>query len=358
MSCAYSDSYRDARSRFRAAARNIGAELEAQLVQGAPDSDQNLTIDIARVGAPNPAWSVIVSSGLHGVEGFLGSAIQISSLKQLSVSDLVESGGEFILIHAINPFGFHELRRVNEYNVDLNRNFLLPGEGYQGTSAEYENLNDLLNPSSPPRLLDPYLVKLGWRIVRIGFPALKQAVAEGQFSYPNGLFFGGHKPARSTQIIQDNIMRWPRGEHIVHLDFHSGLGRYAKFRLFAPANIGPEELSRYRQLFGADIELVGIGGGLGYDVRGDLGRWATATAAPRYRFLFVEFGTYSPIRILDALHRENQVHFFASADDGARRRAKLALLECFCPSSPSWRAAVLRAGIEVIELARQGVARA
>ena len=116
MSCAYSDSYRDARSRFRAAARNIGAELEAQLVQGAPDSDQNLTIDIARVGAPNPAWSVIVSSGLHGVEGFLGSAIQISSLKQLSVSDLVESGGEFILIHAINPFGFQELRRVNEDN--------------------------------------------------------------------------------------------------------------------------------------------------------------------------------------------------------------------------------------------------
>jgi hypothetical protein len=93
MSRAYSDSYRDARSRFRAAARNIGAELEAQLVQGAPDSDQNLTIDIARVGAPNPAWSVVVSSGLHGVEGLMGSAIQIAALEQLTVPDLVQAGG-------------------------------------------------------------------------------------------------------------------------------------------------------------------------------------------------------------------------------------------------------------------------
>jgi len=92
MSCAYSDSYRDARSRFRAAARNVGAELEAQLVQGVPDSDENLTIDIATIGAPNPAWSVVVSSGLHGVEGFMGSAIQIAALEQLSVPGLVQAG--------------------------------------------------------------------------------------------------------------------------------------------------------------------------------------------------------------------------------------------------------------------------
>jgi hypothetical protein len=62
--------------------------------------------------------------------------------------------------------------------------------------------------------------------------------------------------------------------------------------------------------------------------------------------------------LFDALRRENQLHFFASPGSSARRRAKSALLECFCPSSASWRAAVLGAGLEVIEIARQGAARA
>ena len=359
MNCTYSGNYCEARSRFRAAARDIGAELQAHLVQGAQDSDESLTIDVARVGATNPSWSLVISSGVHGVEGFLGSAIQISSLRQLNASDLARSGGEFLFIHAINPFGFSELRRVNEDNIDLNRNFLLPGESYQGTSAESEKLQDLLNPSSPPRLLDPYLVKIGWRMLRIGFPALKQAVAEGQFSHPKGLFFGGHKPARSTEIIKGNIMRWRRAERIVHLDFHSGSGHHARYKLFAPANIGPEELSQYQQSFRAGIELVGMSGGLGYDMRGDFGRYMTATVGKlEYRFLFVEFGTYSPVRVLDALRKENQAHFFTSPGSSARGRAKSALLECFCPASSSWREAVLRAGLDVIEMAKKGITRA
>jgi hypothetical protein len=57
MNCTYSGNYREARSRFRAATRDIGAELQAHLMQGAQDSDESLTIDVARVGAANPSWS-------------------------------------------------------------------------------------------------------------------------------------------------------------------------------------------------------------------------------------------------------------------------------------------------------------
>ena len=55
-----------------------------------------------------------------------------------------------VLLHALNPYGFAWLRRVNEHNVDLNRNFLLPGEAYRGSPAGYAALDPLLNPKSPP----------------------------------------------------------------------------------------------------------------------------------------------------------------------------------------------------------------
>ena len=354
----YSQSYREARGRFRARAREAGARLEAHPVQGSSDSEASLTIDVAAIGASSPSWSVVVSSGLHGVEGFFGSAIQISCLAQLSAADLQRSGGEFVFIHAINPFGFSELRRVNENNIDLNRNFLLPGEAYAGASAEYAALNGFLNPSAPARLFDPYLARACWTIARVGLPALKQAVAEGQYSYPNGIFFGGHQPARSTAIIRDNMMRWIRGRRVVHLDLHSGLGKYAAYKLLAPASLDAQELAVYRQLFGTETQIAGSDRGIAYRMRGDLGHYVSSMAKSiDYRFLFVEFGTYSPVRVLGALRRENQSHFLMPKDSTARQRAKAALLECFCPASSSWRASVLQQGLLIIERARQAAAR-
>jgi hypothetical protein len=358
MTDPYSQNYRQARSRFRAAAKNIDAELEVYPVQGSSDNEESLTIDVARLGAAHPTWSVVVSCALHGVEGFMGSAIQIACLEQLRLPELARSGGELVFIHAINPFGFSELRRGNEQNIDLNRNFLLPGEAYAGASAEYAALNDLLNPRSPPQPLDPYLIKIGWSIARMGMPKLKQAVAGGQYEYPQGLFFGGHGAARSTEIIKDNIMRWIKASRVVHLDFHSGLGKYGKYVLLAPPKLADDELNRYRRLFGADIKRADMQDGIAYETRGDLGRYVTASAGEvDYRFLFVEFGTYPAARVLGALRNENRAHFFTPAGSDARRRAKAALIECFCPSSPAWRTPVVRQGLQLIEMAQLGAPR-
>ena len=52
---------------------------------------------------------------------------------------------------SLNPYGFAHLRRVNEQNIDLNRNFLLPGERFEGADPTYASLDGLLNPTSPPQ---------------------------------------------------------------------------------------------------------------------------------------------------------------------------------------------------------------
>jgi hypothetical protein len=345
----YSETYREARGRFRAAARDAGARLEAHTVRAAPDEEESLTIDVARIGPASPRWSVVVSSGVHGVEGFFGSAIQTAFLQQSSAAQFAQFDGEFIFIHAINPFGFSELRRVNEDNVDLNRNFLLAGDAYTGASAEYIALSDLLDGSVPTRLFDPFLARIGWTVARHGLSALKQAVAGGQYQCPKGLFFGGHRAARSTEILEENILKWIGSRRAVHLDLHSGLGGYAKSTLLAPPHSDNRRLDEYRQLFGSEAEITGVDRGLAFKMRGDLGQYlAAVTSHLNYTLLFVEFGTYSPLRVLNALRKENQAHFCTPQGSAAQRVTKAALLECFSPASPSWRTPVLQQGLQLI----------
>ena len=60
-----------------------------------------------------------------------------------------------VLLHALNPFGFAWRRRVNEDNVDLNRNFLLDDEGYVGCPDGYAHLDPLLLPAGEAFLALP-----------------------------------------------------------------------------------------------------------------------------------------------------------------------------------------------------------
>src|SRR5690349_12683769 len=57
-------------------------------------------------------------SGVHGVEGYLGSLIQQEILKQ----DLKNLPFQLVMVHTVNPFGMATKRRTNAANVDLNRN--------------------------------------------------------------------------------------------------------------------------------------------------------------------------------------------------------------------------------------------
>ena len=61
-------------------------------------------------------------SGTHGVEGFAGSALQVGLLDE-GIQNELSPESAVLMIHAINPYGMAHLRRFNEDNVDLNRNF-------------------------------------------------------------------------------------------------------------------------------------------------------------------------------------------------------------------------------------------
>jgi hypothetical protein len=350
----YPKSYREARDAFRREASRLKAQSESHPVVSGPANKGDLTIDVALIGVQNPVWSLVVSSGLHGVEGFFGSAMQTAYMRSLRLDELNDAKGRVVLIHSINPFGFRMLRRANEDNIDLNRNFLLDGESYKGAAPVYAQLNTFLNPTSPSQRFDVYLIRALWNIARFNYPTFKQAIAEGQFDYPKGIFFGGHKVARSTVIIKDNILRWVKAPHVVHLDLHTGLGARAKYKLLVPTVRPQSDLMRYSTLLESEIELLADSKGIAFKIKGDFGRYMLSIAKDiDYHFFFAEFGTYSGIQVLKALRRENQAHFFTSEGSDMRERSQADLLECFCPASESWRTSVAMQGAKLIRAAQR-----
>jgi hypothetical protein len=61
--------------------------------------------------------TVILSSGLHGVEGPVGSAIQLAFLEREWSVWRCSTDISVVLIHALNPFGYAHGRRPNEENA-------------------------------------------------------------------------------------------------------------------------------------------------------------------------------------------------------------------------------------------------
>ena len=345
----FSGGYRAARERFREAARAAPAPLEHYPVAGQGPDGCELAIDVALVGARNPRRAVVVSSGLHGVEGFFGSAVQLAWLSRLREGAVSIPGGTLVvLLHALNPFGFAWRRRVDEDNVDLNRNFLDDDETYAGVPERYDGVHDLLNPPTPPTRLDAFRLRAVWAVRRHGLPALQNAVATGQYEHASGLFFGGREAAAPTRLVQERFWSWTRAaDDVVHLDLHTGLGEYADYRLLIEPPHVPH-LSWYRSRFDPE-RVVPVGGDTPYAARGVMGAWLARHAGPRrYRFACLEFGTYAPLRVLAALRAENRAHHHSGPATSAYERAKRELVECFCPASGLWRSKALERALEVI----------
>ncbi len=78
---AFSPDYAIARERFRAKSLACGYDCIAYPIDRVSPNGEELTIDVAIAGAPNPKRTVVISSGFHGIEGFLGSAIQLALLE-------------------------------------------------------------------------------------------------------------------------------------------------------------------------------------------------------------------------------------------------------------------------------------
>lgn len=336
--------YFEARDRFR---RLAGDRIAAVPLSVRGPRGEALSIDIAWLGADAPRNVLLVTSGLHGVEGFAGSAVQCALLQD---RPSLPSACALVLVHAMNPWGFARLRRVNENNVDLNRNFLLSDGQHTGMPKLYAKLDRLLNPSSAPRF-DAFLLRASGYAVRYGLAACRQAIAEGQYELARGLFYGGKRleegPGRFVEWLRGAL---PQAKHLLVLDLHTGLGGFGAQTLFAEDDMPAERAAWWARTLGARIQGgAGRTDPAGFAARGTLAGAVRACAAQAAPEVFtVEYGTYSALRVLHALREENRWHHYG--DDGAHR-AQQRLVETFAPASDRWRRAVVVAGTRLIRAA-------
>ena len=342
----FSIDYVTARGRFREAAALAGGRLTALELAAKGPHGEDLTIDIAWFGPERPRGALVHSSGVHGVEAFAGSAIQLQWLNE-GLPEIPEDSA-IVLVHVLNPYGMAWLRRFNEHNVDLNRNFLGPDEAYEGASDGYDQLDPFLNPPSPPSW-GLFYPRAGWLILRVGLPTLRQTVAGGQYVNPKGLFWGGSTleegPRAMGRFVQDTL---GDVEHLVVVDVHTGLGPFGEDTLLVHAADEEDPLfTRMHETFGDRVSSMDPERGPAYRVRGAYNTmYPRALPTADVHFVAQEFGTYHVVRVVKALRAENRWHHYG--DGGIDHPTKINLRERFAPDDESWRKAVLERGSIVI----------
>lgn len=351
----FSIDHATARQRFRQAALNLGWQVESHPIGAIGPEGEELAFDVACSTCGDPEKVLVVSTGVHGVEGFFGSAVQVALLERWATA--APPSTRCVFLHGLNPYGFAWLRRFDENNVDPNRNYLLPGERFEGVPEVYARLDSFLNPRCPPSRWDPFTMKAMGKIARYGLKALRQAIAGGQFRYPRGLFFGGAGPSRTQRLLAENMPRWlAGGKFVAHLDFHTGLGKSGACKLLIDYPLSERQQGWLTDWFGAKSFEPFNAQGIAYETRGGFGRWCVSSGlAPDYLFACAEFGTYGPVRVLAGLRAENQAHHWGEPGAASTVWAKARLKELFCPASKAWRSKVLHRSLNLVDQAHHGL---
>ncbi len=334
----YAPDYATARRRFLHLASTQGAELHALPV----DEASRQFINIAYW--PGSSDTLLIhTTGLHGVEAFPGSAVQCAFLNNGGVPQRQDHS--LVLVHTINPFGMQQLRRTNADNVDLNRNFLEQWATLPENEI-YGKIHSTLNP--PTRWGQRGFT---WRalglLARYRFAHLQQAIAQGQYTFPQGLFFGGTRRAdeveRLLQFFQHHL---PSPARIRGIDFHTGLGGYGESSFYLETTVDEATHRCIAHQLDSPVIYAQSNQRQSYQMYGGLTS-GLARLYNRADFWMVtqEIGTIGPVNILRALRRENYCYHHD------RRRHPMAarqLKAAFCPDDDDWKGVAVREGVSAL----------
>lgn len=351
----FSPTYAAARQRFLDRARRAGAEVERHIHPDARGpAAEALSIDVAFLGPRDAAGVLVVISGTHGVEGFAGSAVQLALLDHLA--DRTPPVG-LMLVHGLNPYGFAWIRRTNEDNIDLNRNFI--DHGSPPDDSAYRAVHGLLMPDAwhgPAR--DAADAGLMAKVAELGPRAVQAAITTGQYSHADGLYYGGRAPAWSNRVLRGLIAaRLAKVPRVGVIDVHTGLGPPGHGELLFSGEPGGVECGRAQAWWGADeVAIERLGDAISPPLEGEMPTAFDAVRGEVTR-ITLEYGTAPMLDVLMALRTETWLTARGATQSPEGQAAKEALRAAFELPDAKWRADVLARGRAVIEAAMAGLVR-
>lgn len=311
-------------------------------------TDTALAIDFCHVPPRKPSKKLLIlTSGVHGIEGYAGSALQQMVLAEL-LNHPNSQGMGILLVHGMNPFGFKHTRRVTEHNIDLNRNCYHELDHLSLGNQGYNKLYHMLNPvgkANPHSLRNRFFVWVAIeKIVRESMPALRQAILQGQYEHPAGLYFGGKELEPQvnafTKVLRDAATGY---DTLFCIDLHTVFGQRGTLHLFPNPMDNADTQSHLERLFaGRPIDWGDTKDF--YTIHGSFIDYVGKIMPDKYYLpMLFEYGTMnsqSTMGSIASLHRmilENQghQHGYRSTTDSVAVKGRFR--EMYFPSSPQWR---------------------
>jgi hypothetical protein len=331
--------YRESRERFLDAAAAADADVVSHPHPLAGMDGEPLAIDVAELGPADADAVLLVVSGTHGVEGFTGSALQHHWLENRVTErpDRVR----VVLLHAFNPHGFAWVRRVNEDNVDLNRNFI-DWEQPPPANEDYGGIAHLLVPDSwDEETQQATTLQLLAYAEEVGMDRLQAVVSGGQYSHPTGVFHGGTGPVWSNRWLHDHLPGLVEpARRLAIVDLHTGLGPWGHGELISHERSDDAGYRRGSHWWG-DVRSMRDGESVSADLTGD---WLAAVGdiLPDVEVTAValEFGTVDMVTVLQSLRADAVLHARSDPLGADGETVRQQVRAAFADDDPAWFDAV------------------
>lgn len=354
----YSATYSDARARFLSACLDAGLGVTSYLNPEKGPQGEALFMDVARIGPETARGVVVVTSATHGAEGFAGAGIQVGLLRDGAAP---RPGGDtaLLLVHAVNPFGFAWIRRVNEDNVDLNRNFV---DHASGNYPENDLFEELAAHTIPSNWDEASLAACADAIARAeeihGEVVVRKAIGKGQYRHPDNVHYGGNKATWSNRILTEVCTTFLKAaERAVLIDVHTGLGPYGYGELMTPSKPGEPVYDLLFDWYGDQVHSTGAEGSAYSGSKGSiLNGFRPPLQGLDWASVGLEYGTREREKVRLSVRADTWLHAHGELDSDLGRQIKRDLKDSFYPEEREWMEKVWERGKEVVGIALERAA--
>ena len=343
--------------------------IKVETSEYAIDESDGLYIDNIYIPAEEENENlVVITTGVHGMEGYIGAVMLDVFFDEVYPTLDAEDTGVLVIAN-INPYGMKYMRRNNENNVDLNRNFILDWDNFdRSTNKDYPEVKDFLQPEG--KIGNAFWHEVGFYLnlakeaLTKGADKVSDALLTGQYEYDKGVYYGGNGDEKSTAYLKDVFDDCLDGdyENIVHIDIHSGYGPRYNMVIFNSVYETMTE-AETKKAFGYDY-VISHDSESFYATTGDTTDffYRLAESKDTEKELFstcFEFGTLGDsfmdsILSLKYTVDENRQHWYPTENKTAKEVVKENYNELFYPTEKEWREKT----VEDFKVAAEGVLNA
>ena len=294
---------------------------------------------------------ILLTTGVHGMEGYIGSVMLDVFFAEVYPTLNTENTGVLIVAN-VNPYGMKYMRRYNENNVDLNRNFIEDWDNFDRSSnKEYPKVDKFLQPEG--KMGNAFWHEVGFYLslakeaIFTGADTISDALLTGQYEYPEGVYYGGDGDEKSTAYLKGVFRECLDSEYenIVHVDIHSGYGPRYNMVIFNSVQDETTEAEAV-EMFGYDY-IIAVDSEEFYPTFGDTTDYfyrlknGMESDKELYSTCF-EFGTIGDSFIDSILSLkytvdENRQHWYPTDNEITEAVVRENYYELFYPTETKWR---------------------